>query len=76
MVGRLEAGGRVAAAALLALGSLAPLEGPLLATPPAVNNSSPRTTARISLPPLLWEETSAARTGAKPLSTKRQTDGR
>ncbi len=31
MVGRLEAGGRIAAAALLALGSLAPLNGPLLA---------------------------------------------
>ena len=36
MVGRLEAGGRVAAAALLALGSLAPLEGPLLTEPDQV----------------------------------------
>src|SRR6185436_7719419 len=45
MVGRLEAGGRVAAAALLALGSLAPLEGPLVAVPPAVASVADASTA-------------------------------
>src|SRR4051794_10416473 len=36
MVGGLEAGRRVAAAALLAFGILPPLDGPLLSPPPAV----------------------------------------